>query len=377
MRFLWVGLTVLLLTGCRPATGPQTAAEARDLLRKAIAAHGGAERLRQFDQFHLVSEGTFKEAASLRRTVDYGGRDQWAMSVVFPQATLRIGVAESRCWKQERYRVDSCTGDEEQREAFWSAIEHNVWVLPTIDVATVEPAPGDLPGIRSGDLALFFDADSHLLREIHHGSRVDVLSDYREIAGVQVAGRRQVLLDGEPDVDEHWQEILPGRPDPAALTPPAPIAAGVVRDDIDAARQVAWVELEEPLVAASRAVERMDAAIRQLGRNPSCSDGLIWTPPADGDTSGRWRLAVGIEIGEPLTVEESGGVHFASWPPMREIGLYFSGRVLRFAELRPQLEQLARARGLDPADLRLEVLTSRDVLAAPEKGLSMLRLVPR
>ncbi len=376
MRALALVVSLLLAAGCRPGPDPASRAKAVKVLDAAIEAHGGRERLRAFENFHLTSEGSFKGAASFRRTVDYLGPEHWAMTVAFAEGALRLGVDGARCWKEDRYRVEPCADERERRQNAWSGIEHNVWVLATVDPAGVELASASPPAIRSGDLEVVFDPDTHLVKEIRHATRVEVLSDYRTVAGVQVAGRRQVILDGAPDVDERWRDIVPGGAERAAVAAPAVPADGVVRDAVDPTRQVAWVELGDPLADAPGAVERMDRAIHRLGRNPSASDGLIWLPPAAGD-SGRWRLAVGIEINAPMAVRESDGVHFETWPPTRELGIYHDGGVLRFDEKRSRLDQLARDRGLSPEDMRLQVLTSREILRAPAGGLSLIRLVPK
>lgn len=355
------------LAACQPQSVPSTDIEARALLQTAIEAHGGGEALARFDDFRIASTVRFKDRATLIRTVDYRDRNHWSMAVATEQGSgFRVGVDGERCWKQDRHRVETCA-DGEQRQMELMAIDHNAWVLHHLDASSVRPAEPvrvgwrHYPAIRAGDLVLVFDPDSHLLAQIHHGQRVEALSDYQPVAGVVIATRRSVFLAGEPDLEETWTEILPGGSDSDALRAPARPADGVVVDDIDPERLVAWTELNDPIGDAKAAVAQLDEFIHRQRRLPSGSEGIVWTAPEE--RGGRWRLAVGVEIGEPLRAVEERGLHLEQWAATRVLGMFHSGDFHAAVAQRPALMELMQERGLAPAPAaRLQILAARSVL---------------
>lgn len=372
------------LSACHSASGPTTPDEARTLLRAAIAAHGGREPLARFDDFRIVSNVLFKGMAGLHRTVDYRGAARWAMSVAAQEGVLlRMGVDGTRCWKQDRYRVEACL-EGEGREGSWMAVEHNAWVLHQIEEAALQPAASvriglrAYPAIRAGEMVLVFDPQSDRLVQVRHGDRVDALSDFRSVDGALIATHRVVTLAGEPDLEETWTAILPGGSDPRALQAPQPPAAGVIVDDTDPARPVAWTELDDPVADAAVAVQRLDEFIRRRGRSPSASDGVIWTAPDhDGTVSGaRWRLAVGVEVGAPLTPVDENGLHLEVWPATRVLGVFHQRDFHAAEEQREPLVRLLQERGLVPAaGARLQILAPRNVLDQRSAQLTSLVLV--
>lgn len=387
MGLVSCAVVMTLLTACQRGAGPSASDQARALLHSAIEAHGGRDRLAQFNDFRIVSRILFKNRATLSRSVNYRGPEHWSMMVTAEGGvSFRMGIDGNRCWKQERHRVDSCA-EGERRQIAWMAIEHNAWVLHQIDETTVQPeAPVRIglrayPAIRTGDMALIFDPESHRLVQVRHGQRVDALSDYRAVNGAVIATHRAVFLGNLPDLEETWTEILPGGADPVALRAPEIPVAGTVLDDVDPPRLVAWTEVTDPLADLKGTVERLDQFIRDQGRLPSGSDGVIWTAPdGDGEASGnRWRLAVGVEIGEPLMPVERDSFHLEPWPASHVLGVFHRGDFHTAEAQRAFLGRLMRERGLAPAaGARLQILAGREVLDDPKgEWMSLVRIAGR
>lgn len=379
-------LLTALAPACHWASGTRTPEEARSLLRTAIEAHGGHDRLAQFDDFRIVSSGIFKRSAPFRRTVHYRGAAHWSMSVTGPWIWLGMGVDEGRCWKRSRHRVEACS-PAEAREGVVMAVEHNAWLLHRLDATAVQPAGAVRsglqwrPAIRSADMVLAFDPRSHRLVQVRHGERVDELSRFHEINGAVVATRRVLTLDGQHDLEETWEEIVPGGADPKALRAPPLSGDGTVVEETDAGRVVAWTEIDDPFADPEVTVRRLDDFVRQQGRRPSASEGLIFIAPGADARSGeaRWRLAVGVEMGEPPSRIEAGGMHLEAWPPARVIGVFCSGGLRGALQRRNAVEELIRQRQLHPAPAaRFQVLLPRHVVRQPaDAGLALARIEVR
>jgi len=359
-----------VFTGCQGTAGPT--GDARALLRAAIEAHGGRDRLARFDDFRIVADVQFKGAARMRRTLDYAGADHWAMQLDGPGGrAYRMWIDGVHCWQETRHRVEPCPAGAEENALM--GVEDNAWVLRRIDERAVQPAdavrdgPRLLPAIRAADLVLVFDAESHRLVQVRRGEGINVLSDFRNVEGAWIAARRVLTLAGKPDLEETLTEILPGGGDTDALRVPASPADGTVIEGMDAERTLAWMEVDDPVADASGAVQRLDAFVRRHGRNPTCSDGLIWiTPDSDGKPSARWRLGVGVEVGAPLASVEEGGLHLDTWPATRVLGIFHRGDIHGVAAQRARLEQVLQTRGHTPAPgTPLQITASRDVLDQP------------
>ncbi len=342
------------------------------MLRTAVDAHGGRQRLAGFSNVHLVSEGIFKGSAEFRRTVHYRDADNWSMEVAGAFGSLRMGVDGGRCWQQDRYRVETCSADE-RRELARIAIEHNAWMLLGIDEATVQPTAAPIrfglhrfPSLRTDDVTLVFDPQTHYLSEIRRGNRTESLSDYRTIDGVVLATRRLVTIDGQVDVDESMRQLLPGGAEAKALHAPEAPRDSLVVDHTDAPRAVAWTTVQDSQANVAATVQQLDEFVRRQRRYPSHSDGLIWTMPASDDSGDGWQLAVGVEASAALAPLAEGALHLETWPAIPVLGLFHHGTFDSARQQQDRLMQLLRERGRVPAaGARVQILAPRNVIEAP------------
>jgi hypothetical protein len=370
-----------LLGGCRQVQGPTTTDEARALLQSALEAHGGRAALAQFDNLRIVSNGRFKGALPFRRTVDYRGPDTWSMTIEFSGgAGMRFGVAGDRCWRSERHLTALCS-DGERRENARIAALHNAHLL-RINEAEVRPAgtvdvDGRVcPAIRAGDVVLAFDPVSHRLAQVRLEDRIDTLSDYRSVGGAQVAAHRVLTIGGQLDVDETWTEIVPGGADPQALRVPELPRDGLTVDETDAERPVAWMDVEDAAHDLPAAIARLDAFIRARGRSVSDSDGVILSAPDEATHGRSWRVAVGVEGGEPLAAAVEDGLHLETWPAVRIVGVFHLGDPLPTDAVRATLRSVMRERGLVASNgARWQILFPREDLdRPPAERLSLVRI---
>lgn len=380
------GLRVLLcalLAACRSAAGPVDAEAGRALLQTAIAAHGGRERLARFDDVRIVSELTFKGQVPLRRTVDWRDSDNWSMAIdaAGGGTAMRFGMAGGQCWKKDRHLAAPCAAGD-QREFRRIAAFLGARMLHHIDAdavrgdGTVEVDGIACPAIRAGEVRLAFDPRSHLLRQVALGDRVDTLSDYREIDGALIAMRRQLTIAGEPDLDETWVEVMPGGADAEAVRAPELPHPGLVVDERDPPRPVAWTEIDDPAAELAAAVDRLEDFARAHGRIPSGdSDGIVLSLPADSARE-RWRVAIGIEPGAALPAVAENGMQFDEWPPQRVFGVFRAGAPAGAAAERETVRELMAERDLVPASgERWQILFRRDALEGPpEQALALVRI---
>lgn len=361
----------VLVGACQRATGPTTADEARALLSAAIEAQGGRAALSQLDDVRIVSQGRFKDSLPFRRTIHYRAADTWSMAIEFSGgALMRFGVAGDRCWRSDRHLSLICAPGDLAENARIAAL-HNARLLHRIDPAAVQPAGivdvdgRACPAIRVADLVLAFDPVSHRLAQVRLGQRIDTLSDYREVGAVMVAAHRRLTIDGETDVDETWTEVVPGGADPEALRVPEPPRDGLIVDQTEAPRPVAWMDVDDAAPDLRAAVARLDAFVQAQGRKVSVADGVILATAGEGE-GGPWRVAVGVEGDAPRTAKAEDGLHLETWPAARFVGVFHRGDPLRSEPQRAAVREVMRARGLVSLEgARWQILFPRDELERP------------
>jgi hypothetical protein len=352
------------------------------LLDAAITAHGGRDRLAQLDDLRVVSEAHFKGTLPMRRTVHWRGAGTWAMALeVDGKVVMRVGMSEGRCWKKDRHLVSECSPIDAQ-ELRRIALLFDARLLHHVDRSAVAPSPAieiegvSSPALRAGDLVLVFDPASHRLVQVRLEDRIDTLSDYRDVGGALIAARRVLTIAGKLDIDETWTQIEPGRADAEAIRSPQLPRAGLVIDETDLPRPVAWMEVDDPERDAPAASKMLDDFVREQGRRPGYADGLILMPPENTASAGRWQLAVGVEATTPLVPTAQAGLHLDVLPEMRFLGIFLNGDTPAIVTQRDQLQRLLEERNLRPAaGARWQILLPRDALGrAPAERLSLLRI---
>jgi hypothetical protein len=194
------------------------------------------------------------------------------------------------------------------------------------------------PAARVGDLVLAFDPVTHLLVQARYDEGwVESFTDYRLVAGAQLATRRTLTIDGQPDIDETSETIVPGGADDEGLRAPPPMDEGVAVDEVDPERIVAWMEVADLDLKAREAVDLLTKFAESKGLRTSSSDGIIVTELAGVDLSTkartaqptarreRWQVAISLEAGAPIAPLTEGAVHVESWPAARVVGIFHRG----------------------------------------------------
>lgn len=374
-------LTALIGLACvQCSDGPRSDPVA--LLDAAIAAHGGRDRLAQLDNLRVVSEAHFKGTLPMRRTVHWCGAGTWAMALeVDGKEVMRFGMNDGRCWKKDHHLVSECSAVDEQ-ELRRIALLFDARLLHHFDRSAVAPSPAveveevSCPALRAGDLVLVFDPASHRLVQVRLEDRIDTLSDYRDVGGAMIAARRVLTIGGKLDLDETWTLLEPGRADAEAIRPPQLPRAGLVIEETDLPRPVAWMEVDDPERDAPSALKMLDDFVRAQGRRPGHADGLILMRTDDADPVGQWQLAVGVEATTPLVPMAQEGLHLDVLPEMRFLGIFLNGDPPAIVAQRDQLQRLLQERNLRPAaGARWQILLPRDALGyRPAERLSLLRI---
>jgi hypothetical protein len=343
----------------------------------------------QLDNVRTVSTGRYKGRVPFRRTVHYVASDTWSMNIEFSISDsqrfdgpmMRFGVAGDRCWRTERHlaALDDCREDTRIAALYGARLLHHLDEAAARPAGAVLVAGRTCPAIAVDGTVLIFDPLSHLLVQVRLEDRVDTLSDYRNVGGAQVAARRVLTIGGHPDADETSTETVPGGADPKAVRVPELPRDGLTLYDTDAPRPVAWTEVNDPERDVPAAIAGLDAFIRRRGRNVSDSDGIILTAPNDTAGGERWRVAVGVEAGEPLADAREGGLHMGTWPAVRFVGIFHRGDPLHTAEHRAVMSSFMHERTLAPTDdARWQILFQRGELErAPAERMSFLRIAVR
>lgn len=227
-----------------PIAGPTRADEARDIITKAIAAHGGAANLAKFKAATWKGKGTFFGQGD---PISYTG--EWAMQgpdhariviageIVIPGKEERqpfkrtLVINDDKGWVQLNDDTDEMNAASLAEE---KAPLYAGWVaslVPLADpefqlTALAESQVGDRPvvGVKVShanqrDISLFFDKEKGLLLKME--VKVKILrpgqegrevtqevwySDYKEVQGVQRAMKLTVLREGKKFVESEWSD---------------------------------------------------------------------------------------------------------------------------------------------------------------------------
>jgi hypothetical protein len=208
--------------------------EARAILRKAVAAHGGAAALGKSNAFQVRHKGTmqFLEGASFSATehIEYPSRYKGVMQievggVQIPAVRLFNGEKGWTRIMDEKMEMDDDEINElkdELHEAWVQnpLVEHKGFTLSPLGAMRVKDR--DSAGVRVSyqgrrDVNLFFDASTGLLvksetRAKHpiteeEGTQEQYLSDYRAVDGIKCPHRLEVLFDGKSLMEVEILEI--------------------------------------------------------------------------------------------------------------------------------------------------------------------------
>lgn len=308
--------------GCRGGPDP------RALVDAAIEAHGGRERLAAFDNVKVVARGRFKGTLEMTGFISFVAPSTWAIDARLQgNPAMRFGMDGERCWRRDRQFVSDCSGDDAEYRRFGSVLR--LRLLHGLDGRTFTAA-GErtvagtrAPAVGVDGLVLAFDPTSHRLIEISSGNWSELYSNFRSVDGAMVAASRTFLVDGALDVEDNWDEILPGQADLKLLHPPAAPKDGDILDEVDPERWVATTSLQDPAGDLAAAVGSLDSMAQAQGQKVSASDGFILTELPE---AGRWELSVGLEpTSGRLPSAADSSVRFERWPDTRFVGVFHQG----------------------------------------------------
>jgi hypothetical protein len=357
----------------------------RELVEAAIEAHGGREQLARLNNVKLIGRGRFKGQLEIVGTISFVAPDTFATEArLGGHVAMQFGMDGDRCWQRTRHFVRDCSADDEREyrrfgEVLRFRLLHGLEGRSLVPVGYRNVGGIEAPSVSVGDFVLAFHPTTHLLIEVSSGDRVETYSDFRQFGGVLIGTSRTVLINGEIDVHDTWDDIHFDQADAKALHPPLP-ADGQTMDDIDPERWVATTEiadLEDDLVVA---LGSLDDFAREHGQVVSASEGIVLTqPPRENSADARrWELSVGLEpttAGLPSTPGTT--FRFERWPEVRFVGVFHQGAPLVIAEKEEILRRLMHETGVTPAPgSRLQFVCTREGLAQPlESRVCLMRLV--
>lgn len=363
----------LLSVACAGAAPEAEAPSAAELLRAAVAAHGGADALAELDDLRVSSSVVFRDGVRLERSLHFRLPSSLAMRISHDgYEVMSFGLDGERCWRRHRAFVLDCEpSDIADHRRILAVIDarvlHRLDPASATSAGTVRVGAVDAPAVRIGDMRLAFDPSTHHLigidyvdRGLHH---VETYSELTTVGRAVIATRRVLTIDGVQDVSETWTEIVPHGSDPALFgARPAP-EPGAIFDGMDAARVVAWVDVAELAGATGTADERRALAHRELvqfvrGRSmrESGTEGPIvsWQ-------DGSERVAITLEEVRVFEEIHEGAFHVTTWPAARYLGTYVRGSADEARGSSEALHEVAAERGL-------QVVTgaSLELLLVPE-----------
>ena len=354
-------------------------------MEAAIAAHGGRERLARFDNVKVIGHARFKGRLELTGTASFVAPATWAVEGrLHEHPAMQFGMDGERCWRRDRQFVRDCSaGDDREYRRFGEVLRlrflHGLESRPL--VAAGERAVGAIraPAVRLENLILAFDPLSHRLVEVSSGDWVETYSDFRVVDGAVVSAARTLFIGGALDVEETWDDILPGQADAALLHPPPPAQDGDTLDDVDAERWVATARIEDLDAELAGAVRSLDEFAAAQGQKVSASDGVVLTelPRERPGQAQQWEVSIGLEpttAGLPQTT--GAPFRFERWPESRFVGVFHRGDPRASEDKQTVLRKRMERAGVGPAPgSRWQFVCTQESLAEPlASRLYLLRL---
>jgi len=228
-RFHLVYLTFVLVGFAFQVVQAQD--DPKAVIQKAVAAHGGEDKIARLNKVHSVAEGTI-DALPGQPPAPFVG-ESWRMDgnskmtvtlkVLGMKMTVTDAVQGDTHWRQVQGRLTDLSKEEvaeieESRYVdqiaklgFLKDAAKELASLPEQKIAD-KPAVGVLVKSQGHkDVKLYFDKESGLLTKIEHSSRdllsgkdvleELVLSDYQDQDGLRYAMRSTLLRDGKKIMD--------------------------------------------------------------------------------------------------------------------------------------------------------------------------------
>jgi len=307
--------------------------DATGISSAVIDAHGGRDRIAALGNVRIVLTARFREQIGLRGTLHWAGLQRWSVDAAGDGGRMQFGFDGDRCWRADRHLLRTCSDDDRQNYSFYGDVVA-ARLAHGFDAARFVAEPGTTldgspaPALRSGATVYVFHPETFLVAEVRRGDAVQSLGDYRSVGGVRVAARRSLTIAGQPDIDESWDEIIPGGANEDGLRGPAPQTNGTTVTWVDPARWVAWTETDSIGAGTADVVRSLEQFAQGHGERVSFAEDLLVT--AMHDTAAppeqqRWQVAITLEPRDAAVPVVDGAIHIERWAEQRIAGLFVAG----------------------------------------------------
>lgn len=226
----------LLAAVCLSRLGYASAEEPKGIIEKAIAAHGGNERLAELKALRMKAAGTVNLGVEVPFTWETTWQSPRKIKIAaeLESAGQKVGFVQGfdgvNAWGSvngavvgvEGRKLDELRAQIQLRRVLTLVplLTDKSFVLTSLDDAVIEgkAASGVKVSARGErDISLYFDKESGLLTKvdrlvlddakIEEVPQEDLLSDYREIDGVKTAFKEIWLRSGKQVAELHYSEV--------------------------------------------------------------------------------------------------------------------------------------------------------------------------
>lgn len=375
----------------KPAAAPEVPAAdtAEALLERAIAAHGGPDKLRALDHMRVEGKGTYMGAMPYTSVMRYAAPGSWDVVVDSMGMKMVFGTDRADCWQTFGAVTFDC--DEPTRAGMLQggdAVQAtHLLSLRGQAIDKADPVKvGDVlaPAVRAGEITLAFDPQTSLLvyakypgYEGRAGMFEEVYSDHKEVAGVKVPGHMRTSFEGDPLMDEDWVDVKIGEAAPPdAIARPAQVAAGTLVHRAEAPHAEAWTYVDTQANVAQALTDLRDFARREK-LSPSLMGGVTVAPLAGSDSAdGKPRVFVSVALESMGDVPEKqeGSMHIGMTPAISIAGLYVLGDAEKAWAQLDVLKAYMAQNGLTPLEgsRYSRVAYHEGTLTSPDSQVSML-----
>ncbi len=307
-----------------PPVDIEGAAEAARILDQAIAAQGGAERLRATEQWMARSHGTYL-GQKYRAVVSFDGRHERQDIHLADGRQLVLVTGDHHCWMRTGPVVVACTDAERARQRQQMSWRRSLRLLelrrPSWSVrGTTTPGADQVhPTLIIGrdDLAgegkLLFDVDTmFVIRaewpahfEGRAGTLVLELDRYQKACGIQRPRRITTRFDGRVVMRERFDRFFCDPVDPGLFPQPLQVADGTSAVVERPAAELACVEHRGDYAGIGRAVGELMGWMGAEQLMPVGPTEMIYTSPPDPEQPEAQRT----EICFPVVALAAGPEH--------------------------------------------------------------------
>jgi hypothetical protein len=306
-----------------PPVDIEGAAEAARILEQAIAAQGGAERLRAAGQWMARTHGTYL-GQEYRAVVSFDGHHERQDIDLADGRELVLVTGEQHCWMRTGPVVVACTDAERARQRQQMTWRRSLNLLElrrpgwSVRGTTTPGADQVHPTLVIGrdDLAgegkLLFDVDTMFVVraewpahfEGRAGALVQEFDRYREACGIQRPRRITTRFDGRVVMRERFERFFCDPVDAGLFPQPLQVADGTVAVVERPASELACVEHRGQTSSIGRAVGELMGRLSAEQLMPVGPMEMIYTAPPDPEQPQAQRTEVCFPVVAPTTGPE-------------------------------------------------------------------------